>query len=568
MSDLDRQGGCDIPPVVICVAKYDDSSCPLTHPATLGDEAVVDENEFFREVAKAISSSLRIDLALHHLVLYLRNVMPADEAFLGLYSRPEGTIRIVTSASKDGGENLDKVVPLTQRAQEWIEGLLGPGASRKAFALDDLESHPLGRVMSAALRRSGRSLLSKALAIEGERVAQLVLTAEGSGRFTQEHIELIDTVNDPLCIAVSNALRFQELARIRDFLEDDYRLLRDEMHHLVGDEVVGAQFGLRGVMDLVRIVAPLGSPVLLLGETGSGKDVVANAIHRLSTRHGAAFVKANCGAIAPALIDSELFGHERGAFTGAVAKRRGLFERAHMGTLFLDEIGELPMEVQARLLRVLQYGEFEAVGGSTMVKVDVRIIAATNRNLREMVERGRFREDLWYRLNVFPIMIPPLRERLDDLPSLVHYFVQRKSREQRLATAPPLAPGAIQLLLGYSWPGNLRELQNVIERALILSPSGPLSFAELLPAAADTVSATAKSGDRAAGSVRLAEIERRHIEEVLSRAGGRVNGHGGAAELLGIEPNTLRHRMRKLGIAFGRRALVSRRSPGSDDHEP
>lgn len=518
------------------------------------DDRVMDENEFFRQVAKAISSSLKIEVALHRLVLCLQVVMPVDEVFLGLYDRSEGTARVITSASRNGGHLLDKVVPLTQEAQAWIDSILVPGALPAAFIVNDLHVHPLGRVMLSAMRRSGRSMLSKILAMEGERVAQLILTAEGTDSYELGHARLVDSVNDPLCIAVSNALRYQELTRIRDALEDDNRLLRDEMHQLVGDEVVGAQFGLRSVMDLVRKVAPLGSPVILLGETGSGKDVVANAVHRLSSRHSAPFVKANCGAIPPSLIDSELFGHERGAFTGAIAKRRGLFERADQGTLYLDEIGELPLEVQARLLRVLQYGEFEAVGGSSSVRVDVRIVAATNRNLRQMVERQQFREDLWYRLNVFPIAIPPLRERLDDLPSLVHHFIRKKSTEQRLPTVPSIAPGGLQQLLAYPWPGNVRELQNVIERALILAPYGPLGFADLLPRSADAASPLPAARLVGAQSARLEDVERAHIQNVLSEVDGRVNGSGGAAEILGMQPSTLRHRMRRLHIAFGRRA--------------
>jgi transcriptional regulator with GAF, ATPase, and Fis domain len=407
----------------------------------------IDTNEFYREVTKAISSSLKIESALHRLVLYLRTVMPADELFLGLYNAPEGSIRIIAGASESGGEILDKVVPLPKGALAAIETILMPASAPMAFMITDLTTHPLGQVMTAALKSSARFVISKILVMEGERVATLVVTTEGPGRPTPEHAALIDTVNDPLTIAVSNALRFQELARMKDLLQEDNRLLRDEMHHMVGDEVVGAQFGLRGVMDLVRKVAPLANPVLLLGETGSGKDVIANAIHRLSARHGAAFIKVNCGAIPSTLIDSELFGHERGAFTGAIAKRRGLFERADHGTLFLDEIAELPLEVQARLLHVLQTGEFEVVGGSSPKNVNVRIIAATNRKLRQMVEKGQFREDLWYRLNVFPLAIPALRERLDDLPSLVHYFLVKKSSEQRLPKVPPLAQGALARLL-------------------------------------------------------------------------------------------------------------------------
>ena len=521
---------------------------------------MVDANEFYRQVTRAITSSLRIDSALHRLLLYLQTVLPVDEILLSLLKQGEGTARLIAHATKESGATPDKVVSVPQEALDAIAKRLNRPPSPQTIVVPRLESDAVGRTLAAALGKRDWSSLNEVLVMEGEQVAQVVLLAQGTDRFTPEHAQLMEQVNDPLCIAVANALHYQELTRIKELLEDDNRLLRDEMLHLAGDEVVGAQFGLRGVMELVRKVAPLSSSVLLLGETGVGKDVIANAIHRLSTRHAAPFVKANCGAIPTTLVDSELFGHERGAFTGAVAKRRGLFERAHLGTLFLDEIAELPMEVQSRLLRVLQGGEFGLVGGSSPVKVDVRIIAATNRNLREMVEQGKFREDLWYRLNVFPIAIPPLRERLDDLPSLVHHLLQRKSDEQRLATVPPLAPGALQQLLAYPWPGNIRELQNVIERALILSPTGPLGFADLLPRVAASAPATGAAQGVGIREVSLAEVERQHIQRVLDQAGGRVNGKGGAAELLAMEPNTLRHRMRKLGIAFGRREKATRKS--------
>jgi transcriptional regulator with GAF, ATPase, and Fis domain len=321
---------------------------------------------------------------------------------------------------------------------------------------------------------------------------------------------------------------------------------------LSGDEIVGAEFGLGGVMALVQQVAPLNNPVLLLGETGVGKDVIANAIHYSSPRKDGPFIKVNCGAIPETLLDSELFGHEKGAFTGAISQRRGRFERADRGTIFLDEIGELPPQAQVRMLRVLQYKEIERVGGSNPISVDIRLIAATNRNLEEMVKARQFREDLWFRLNVFPIHIPPLRERKDDIPALVHHFVGRKSRELRLPVPPPLAAGIIDRLMAYHWPGNVRELENVIERALILSKGDPLVFDDLF---------VVKSGDRPSiptgpqgQPLNLNELISRHIRRVLEIAEGKVHGKGGAAELLGVNPSTLRNRMNQLGILYGRKS--------------
>jgi transcriptional regulator with GAF, ATPase, and Fis domain len=346
---------------------------------------------------------------------------------------------------------------------------------------------------------------------------------------------------------------------LKDLLADDNRYLHRELFHLSGDEIVGADFGLKGVMAMARQVASLNSPVLLLGETGVGKDVIANAIHYSSPRKDGPLVKVNCGAIPETLLDSELFGHEKGAFTGAISQKRGRFERADHGTIFLDEIGELPAQAQVRMLRVLQDKEIERVGGMSPISLDIRLIAATNRNLEEMVQEKKFREDLWFRLNVFPIRIPPLRERKEDIPALVRHFVERKSRELKLAPSPPLARGVIDRLLTYPWPGNVRELENVVERTLILSKGEPLTFDDLLGG---------KFGDRPpasvekhSGSLKLDEIVSAHIRRVLEMTKGKVHGQGGAAELLGINPSTLRNRMNLLGIPYGRKSTGSKHVP-------
>jgi transcriptional regulator with GAF, ATPase, and Fis domain len=336
-------------------------------------------------------------------------------------------------------------------------------------------------------------------------------------------------------------------------LADDNRYLQQEIHRLTGDEIVGANFGLKHVMEMVRHVAALDSPVLLLGETGTGKDVIANAIHDLSPRREGPFIAVNCGAIPENLLDSELFGHEKGAFTGALSQKRGRFERANTGTIFLDEIGELPPQAQVRLLRVLQQKEIERVGGTNTIAVDIRVIAATNRNLEEMVKDGKFREDLWFRLNVFPVWIPPLRERTSDIPALVQHFIHLKAKELKLPTIPIVAPGAIDPLMEYHWPGNVRELQNVVERALILHPNGPLNFEHLnltpQQSASDVVE-TFNIPDN------LDDVIAWHIRRILKKTAGKVHGPDGAAELLGVNPSTLRHRMRKLGIAYGRKSSV------------
>ena len=352
-------------------------------------------------------------------------------------------------------------------------------------------------------------------------------------------------------------LRHQEVSRLKDMLADDNRYLFSELRLVSGDEIIGSDFGLRSVMEMVKQVAPIDSPVLLLGETGVGKEVIANAIHYSSHRKDGPFIKVNCGAIPETLLDSELFGHEKGAFTGAVGQRRGRFERANKGTIFLDEIGELPPQAQVRLLRVLQTKEIERVGGTTSIPVDVRILSASNRNLQEMIASGRFREDLWFRPNVFPITIPPLRQRREDIPALVHYFIDRKCKELKLTDRPVLGHGAIDRLVAYDWPGNVRELENMIERALIQHQGGALSFETLLPVSHSGDRTPIQDSGRNRDLPPLDEMTVQHIRQALEMAGGKINGPGGAAQILGLHPNTLRNRMNRLGIPYGRRRWQS-----------
>ena len=319
------------------------------------------------------------------------------------------------------------------------------------------------------------------------------------------------------------------------------------------EPVVGEKAGLRSVFEKVEIVCATDLPVLLFGETGSGKEVVARSIHQGSRRREKPFVRVNCGAISPSLIDSELFGFEKGAFTGASSNRKGWFERANGGTLFLDEIGEMSESVQVRLLRVLQDGTFDRVGSEKSVRVDVRIIAATHRNLARMVDEGQFREDLWYRISTFPIEIPPLRERFEDLPDLARAFVARAAFRFGVL-APELAREDIDLLSRYSWPGNIRELEAVLARAVLLAKEGRVDLRSAMGLNAGsgervrTAASTVATKSDIAESVSLEGLQRLHIERTLQETLGRIEGPFGAARVLKIHPNTLRSRLRKLGI--------------------
>ncbi len=384
----------------------------------------------------------------------------------------------------------------------------------------------------------------------------LLLAATGQS-CTPLHARILQELLEPLAVALENDRRLRELTALREAAEADKQsLLRRLGRTELADTIVGANGRLRPVMERVELVSHSDVPVLLLGETGSGKEVIARAIHTRSARAAGPFIRVNCGAIPPDLIDSELFGHEKGSFTGAIGTRRGWFERADGGSLFLDEIGELPLAAQVRLLRVVQEGVFERVGGEHPITVDVRIVAATHQDLATMVQDGSFREDLWYRLAVFPIMLPPLREHPEDLAALAEHFARRAAVRFGFALQLP-SPQDITLLTNYAWPGNVRELAAVIDRAAILGAGKSLDIAKalgvmahgrLLPQTTDRVPAAPVPV--AATPIPLEAALKQHIEAALAVTGGRVEGPYGAARLLDINPHTLRGKMRKLEIAW------------------
>jgi formate hydrogenlyase transcriptional activator len=390
------------------------------------------------------------------------------------------------------------------------------------------------------------------------RLGALVFTSKRPAAYNESEVPFLQLVAQQVAIAVENALAFQEIEALKDKLAKEKAYLEEEVRseHDFGD-IVGESPALRAVLDQVETVAPTDSTVLICGETGTGKELIARAVHDLSPRKGRTFVKLNCAAIPTGLLESELFGHEKGAFTGAIAQKMGRFELAHQGTLFLDEVGDIPLELQPKLLRVLQEQEFERLGGTRTIRVNVRLVAATNRDLAQTVADGRFRSDLYYRLNVFPIALPPLRDRQGDVPRLVRHFTHRFARRmgRRIDTIPS---SVMDALVRYPWPGNVRELQNIIERAVILSrgPALQVSLTDLQPmpglqppaASIHTVS-TRTSAPAAAAPVTLSDAEREHIMRALRDANWVIGGPRGAATRLGMKRSTLHGKMKRLGIS-------------------
>ena len=450
-------------------------------------------------------------------------------------------------ASRPLGDRQDCTPAQMQRLIAWCKrGTVGRWPQRQR------PEQPLTDAIPAGLTGE---LLVGPFASAQETYGLVLLAAAPGQPFTPQHEHILQGLLEPCAVALENDHRLRELTALREAAEADKQtLLRRLGRAEMAETIVGANHRLRPVMERVTLVSRSDVPVLLLGETGSGKEVIARAIHTCSPRATGPFMRVNCGAMPAELIDSELFGHEKGSFTGAVGTRKGWFERADAGTLFLDEIGELPFAAQVRLLRVLQEGVFERVGGERSLTVDVRVIAATHQDLAAMVQQGTFREDLWYRIAVFPIVLPPLRDHPTDIAELAEHFARRAAVRFGLPLQLPSVHD-LALLTQYSWPGNIRELATVIDRAAILGVGQGLEVAKALgvipPIRPGLPALEPAPPEPAAGTTPQLSLDaalKRHIEAALTTTYGRVDGPHGAARLLGINPHTLRGKMRKLAI--------------------
>ena len=416
------------------------------------------------------------------------------------------------------------------------------GRTGRAYVCQNLLEEKLFAEDDRLLSYGIQSYVRTPLFVRERLIGSIAFSRTRQRRFEPDEVDTLEAVSRPIATAVANSLAFDEIGKLKDRLQQENLVLKEEIdQQSMFEEIVGASKALRRVLSKVEKVAPTDSTVLLTGETGTGKELIARAIHRRSRRSDSVLLKVNLAALPPSLIASELFGHEKGAFTGALQRRPGRFELASGGTIFLDEVGELPPEIQVALLRVLQEGEFERVGGTRTLRTDARVVAATNRDLARAVDEGAFRSDLYYRLNVFPIELPPLRERREDIPILVEYFTARHSARlgKRIRK---VEKRTMDRLVAYSWPGNVRELENLLERAAILAEGETLEIEESALAGVST------SSPRGALPASLLGQERRMIEAVLAETRGRVSGPSGAAARLQIPSTTLESKIRKLKI--------------------
>jgi len=503
-------------------------------------EALQEEKDRLRalvEINRTLASRLEVQSLLPLISECVTRVVPHDFAGVTLFEGDKENMKAYVLSPERAQPIVESGRPVslnqTLSAQSFLEG------EAKTFTRDDLESHGAniaGRILGAGIR----TMRCVPLLASTGTLGTLNVGSKKDRAFSPEDEEILNQIAAQLAIALDNARAYREIQALRDRLAEEKLYLEDEIRsELNFEEIVGESPELKRVLADARTVAPSGSTVLILGETGTGKELIARAIHRMSKQKDSTFIKVNCASIPTWLLESELFGHEKGAFTGAVSKKIGRMELADKGTLFLDEVGDIPLELQPKLLRVLQDHEFERLGSNRTVRVDLRLIAATNRDLSKRITEGEFRSDLFYRLNVFPIHMPPLRARRNDVPLLVRHFVKKLARrmDKRIDTIPSQT---MKALVNWHWPGNIRELENVIERSVILS-EGPVLYSPLAEMQAEPSQASIADAT-------LERAEREHIIRVLRECGGRVAGAKGAAVKLGLKRTTLQSKMGKLKI--------------------
>lgn len=499
-----------------------------------------DRLQLLLRINNALVSNLDLKTLFVAISKSMREVLHNDYTSLALHDKERNRLKIYALDFPTGSglirEEMDMPLEGSRAGRAFLE--------RRPLLIKDFNSAEFYSDVSRRFSQEGlRSGISLPLVSNQGPIATMTLASRRDYAFTESDVEMTVQIAVQVALAVENALAFQQIAELKNKLAEEKLYLEDEIRSEFNfDEIVGESAALRNILQQVETVAATDSTVLILGETGTGKELIARAIHNHSARRERTFVKLNCSAIPTGLLESELFGHEKGAFTGAIAQKIGRFELAHRGTLFLDEIGDIPLELQPKLLRVLQDQAFERLGGSRTIQTDARLVAATNRDLTRMTSEKDFRSDLYYRLNVFPIVAPPLRERIEDVPLLVRYFAQKLSRRmnKRIETIPNEMMNA---MMGYHWPGNIRELENFVERAVILSKGTTLQ------APISELERGAPGDESGRSTATMESAEREHIRSVLRDTNWTIGGPAGAAARLGMKRTTLQSRMKKLGIA-------------------
>jgi formate hydrogenlyase transcriptional activator len=501
------------------------------------------------EINNALVSNLTREPLFGAIAAALRPIVPFDRTAIFLHDPGRDVLRLFVLESSLPSAYF--VVGLEIPATESHVGLVFQ--QRRPFVRRDLEREHHYAGEREALADGVRSFVIVPLVVRGRCLGTLAVASIRVGQYADADVAFLQEVAGQVALAIENMMAYEQIATLTARLERENAYLQEEIHREHDfAQMVGGSEALLAVLGRVDKVAPTDATVLITGETGTGKELIARAIHHESARRTRPLVKVNCSAISAGLVESEFFGHAKGAFTGALERRIGRFQLADGGTIFLDEVGDLPPETQVKLLRVLQEHEFEAVGSNQTIRVDVRVIAATNRDLQAAVAAGRFRADLFYRLNVFPLEVPPLRQRRSDIPQLVMFFLAQYGKKfgKRVET---VSRDTLDRLVAYDWPGNVRELQNVIERAVVLTPGTVLELdGDLLGTAAPAAPVRPSPVEPGPGLAEtLEEVERAQIAAALQRSGGVIEGPRGAAGLLRMHPNTLRSRMEKLGIRRG-----------------
>jgi len=513
----------------------------------------IDETKFVMNATLNICSSLDPDIALQNLLFYIKDYIPLTGMCLASVDMISHGFHFAAWATNNNDERPKPFIKIPPHLRERVYRYWEDNNNLEVINYDRIKDPELKEIVELAWPLTSRATVR--LELKGQRIGGMGMWMKGTDRFTDHELQLLLKLHDPIAIALSNALKHQEIVRIKDNITDDNRYLREQLFKISGDEIIGCSTGLKEVIRKIDWVVQLDTPVLLLGETGVGKEVIANTLHKTSTRKDMPFIKVNCGAIPDSLIDSELFGYEKGAFTGADKQKRGRFEQAHNGTIFLDEIGELSMPAQVRLLRVLETREVVRVGGGAPIKVNIKIISATNKNLEQMVADGTFREDVFYRLNVFPITIPPLRQRKNDIPLLIDYFIKKKSAELNITNNYHPTPDMLDILKDYNWPGNVRELENMIERSLIEAKGNSQSDYLKIQTNMNPENELLKHPVSPEKNIlSLDQVIKTHIQDVMKLSKGKVEGPNGAADYLQIHPSTLRAKMRKFNIPHGKQS--------------